>query len=140
VFIKIFTKLDQFSGKVPLEHWVARVAINACISQIEKERVRPEVRWSDLSEKEESVLQHLASTSSDLAPDHQLGSAQLVEKLLQSLPAADRLLVTWLHMEGRPMKEICAKTGWSLPLVKVRAFRARQRLKKELKKLLREKI
>src|ERR1041384_4693194 len=44
IFIKIFQKLSQFSGKVPLEHWVSRIAVNTCLSQIESERVRPELR------------------------------------------------------------------------------------------------
>src|SRR5207237_7467346 len=50
IFIKIFQKLSQFSGKVPLEHWVSRVAINTCINQIQAEKVRPEFRHADLSE------------------------------------------------------------------------------------------
>src|SRR6266567_4291964 len=50
IFIKIFQKLSQFSGKVPLEHWVSRIAINTCLSQIESERIRPELRHADLSE------------------------------------------------------------------------------------------
>src|SRR3982751_285140 len=48
IFIKIFQKLGQFSGKVPLEHWVSRVAVNSYLSQIESERIRPELRYADL--------------------------------------------------------------------------------------------
>ena len=44
IFIKIFQKLSQFSGKVPLEHWVSRIAVNTCLNQIESEKVRPELR------------------------------------------------------------------------------------------------
>ena len=48
IFIKVFQKLSQFSGNVPLEHWVSRVAVNTCLNQIESEKVRPEVRHADL--------------------------------------------------------------------------------------------
>src|ERR1700739_253230 len=83
IFIKIFQKLSQFSGKVPLEHWVSRIAVNTCLTQIEAERVRPELRHADLSEEEEAVVKNLATSSSDLAPDNQFASRQLVEHLLE---------------------------------------------------------
>src|SRR6202040_895820 len=54
IFIKVFQKLSQFSGKVPLEHWVSRIAVNTCLSQIEAEKVRPELRHADLSEEQQA--------------------------------------------------------------------------------------
>jgi len=60
IFIKVFQKLSQFSGKVPLEHWVSRVAVNTCLNQIESEKVRPELRNADLSEEERAVVENLA--------------------------------------------------------------------------------
>src|SRR6478736_6803662 len=50
IFIKVFQKLSQYSGKVPLEHWVSRIAVNTCLSQIQAEKVRPEFRHADLSD------------------------------------------------------------------------------------------
>src|SRR6202163_2666103 len=55
IFIKLFRKLSQFSGKVPLEHWVSRIAVNTCLNQIEAEKARPELRYADLSQEEEDV-------------------------------------------------------------------------------------
>src|ERR671935_599374 len=57
IFIKMFQKLSQFSGSVPLEHWVARIAINTCLNQIQAEKVRPELRHADLSEEEVAVVE-----------------------------------------------------------------------------------
>src|SRR2546429_4996935 len=85
IFIKIFKKLNQFSGKVPLEHWVSRIAVNTCLSQIESEKVRPELRHADLSEEEQAGVENLAAASDELAPDRQLASRQLGEHLLQLL-------------------------------------------------------
>src|SRR5689334_18741944 len=67
IFIKVFQKLSQFSGKVPLEHWVSRIAVNTCLNQIESERVRPELRQADLSEEQQAMVESLASTSGELA-------------------------------------------------------------------------
>jgi RNA polymerase sigma-70 factor (ECF subfamily) len=131
VFMKVFSKLDQFSGSVPFEHWVSRLAVNTCLNQLRHERVRPELRWADLSEEEERVVQALAATTDDLPAPQKLAARELVGKLLDRLGPADRLVVTLLHLEGRSVAEIRQTTGWSRPLVKVRAFRARQKMKKQ---------
>jgi RNA polymerase sigma-70 factor (ECF subfamily) len=135
IFIKIFQKLDQFSGKVPLEHWVSRVAINTCLNQIEAEKIRPEFRHADLSEEELAVVQNLNATNDDLAPDRRFAARDLVERLLTALKPAERLVIDLLYLQQRSVAEIGALTGWSAPLVKVRAFRARQKMKEHLKEL-----
>jgi RNA polymerase sigma factor (sigma-70 family) len=135
IFIKVFQKLSQFSGKVPLEHWVSRIAVNTCLNQIASEKVRPELRQADLSEEEQAVVENLAATSEELAPDKRFASRQLVEHLLAALKPAERLVIDLLYLQGRSVAEIKKITGWSEPLVKVRAFRARQKMKEQLKRI-----
>jgi RNA polymerase sigma factor (sigma-70 family) len=138
IFIKVFQKLSQFSGKVPLEHWVSRIAVNTCLNQIESEKVRPELRQADLSEEEQALVENLATTSEELAPDKRFASRQLVEHLLAALKPAERLVIDLLYLQERSVAEIKRITGWSEPLVKVRAFRARQKMKEQLAKISRE--
>ena len=135
IFIKVFQKLSQFSGKVPLEHWVSRVAVNTCLSQIEAERVRPELRHADLSEEQQAVIENLAASSDELAPDRQLASRQLVEHLLQLLKPVERLVIDLLYLQGRSVEEIHKITGLGTAAIKVRAFRARQKMKAQLTKM-----
>lgn len=135
IFIKVFQKLNQFSGKVPLEHWVSRVAVNTCLSQIASERVRPELRHADLSEEEQAVVENLTASSEDLAPDRQFGSRQLVEHLLEILKPAERLVIDLLYLQGRSVEEIHQITGLGVAAIKVRAFRARQKMKAQLEKI-----
>ena len=135
IFMKVFQNLSQFSGKVPLEHWVSRIAVNTCLNQIEAERVRPELRYADLNEEEEAVLERLATTREELAPDRQLASRQLVEHLLNNLKPAERLVIDLLYLQGLSIEETRKMTGWSATLVKVRAFRARQKMKQQLDRL-----
>ncbi len=132
IFVKIFQKLDHFSGKVPLEHWVSRIAINTCINQIQAERVRPEFRHSDLSEEEVAVIQNLAATPEELGPDRSFAARDLVERLLAALKPAERMIIDLLYLQERSVAEIQALTGWGASLVKVRAFRARQKMKRQL--------
>jgi RNA polymerase sigma-70 factor, ECF subfamily len=135
IFIKVFQKLNQFSGKVPLEHWVSRIAVNTCLSQIESERVRPELRHADLTEEEEAVVKNLAVSSDELAPDHSLASRQLVEHLLAFLKPVERLVIDLLYLQGRSVEEIHKITGLGTAAIKVRAFRARQKMKAQLTKI-----
>jgi RNA polymerase sigma-70 factor (ECF subfamily) len=135
IFIKVFQKLSQFSGKVPIEHWVSRIAVNTCLSQIEAEKIRPELRQADLSEEEQAVVENLATSSDELAPDRQLASRQLVEHLLQLLKPVERLVIDLLYLQGRSVEEIHKITGLGAAAIKVRAFRARQKMKTQLAKI-----
>src|SRR5450755_4600896 len=135
IFVKIFQKLPQFSGKVPLPHWVSRIAINTCINQIKAEKVRPEFRHADLSEEEVAVVENLAATSEELAPDHKFAARDLVEHLLAALKPVERFVIDMLYFQQYTVTEIQRLTGWSASLVKVRAFRARQKMKQELARL-----
>ena len=138
IFIRVFQKLSQFSRKVPLEHWVSRIAVNTCLNQIESEKVRPEVRYADLSEEERAVVENLTTSSSELAPDQRFASRQLVEHLLDVLKPVERLAIELLYLQGRSVEEIRQLTGWNVSLIKVRAFRARRKLRKHLAALLKE--
>ena len=135
IFIKVFQKLGQFSGKVPLEHWVSRIAVNTCLSQIESEKIRPELRHADLSEEEQAVVENLATSADELAPDRQLASRQLVEHLLQLLKPVERLVIDLLYLQGRSVEEVHQITGLGAAAIKVRAFRARQKMKAQLTKI-----
>jgi RNA polymerase sigma-70 factor (ECF subfamily) len=139
IFIKVFQKLSQFSGKVPLEHWVSRIAVNTCLSQIAAEKIRPELRHADLSEEQQAVVENLAASSDELAPDRQLASRQLVEHLLQLLKPVERLVIDLLYLQGRTVEEIHQITGLGTAAIKVRAFRARQKMKTQLTKMSAEK-
>ena len=132
IFIKVMQKLSQFSGQVPLEHWVSRVAINTCINQIQAERVRPELREADLSEEQAAVVRNLAATAGELGPDQSFASRELVEHLMKALQPAERLVIDLLYLQQRTVAEIQKITGWSGALVKVRAFRARQKMKRRM--------
>jgi RNA polymerase sigma-70 factor (ECF subfamily) len=135
VFMKVFTHLDQYEGRVPVEHWVSRIAVNTCLSALKAEKARPELRWADLSEEGQAVVECLVSGTETDGGTQAFAARDLVRELLARLKPADRLVLTWLHLEERSVAEVKALTGWSEALVKVRAFRARRKLRKLLSKL-----
>jgi RNA polymerase sigma-70 factor (ECF subfamily) len=62
-----------------------------------------------------------------------------VERLLAMLSPPARLVITMFEIEDRTVKEISALTGWSVALVKVRAFRARAEMRKCLRRIAQDK-
>ncbi len=135
VFMKVFTHLDQYEGRVPVEHWVSRIAVNTCLSALKSEKARPELRWADLCEQGQAVVESLVTGAEADGGTQAVAARDLVQELLARLRPADRLVLTLLHLEERSVAEVKALTGWSEALVKVRAFRARRKLRKILSKL-----
>jgi len=131
IFVKLFGRLEQYEARagVPFEHWVSRLAVRSCLDALRSERRRPELRWSDLSEEERVWLDFMVTETSTAPDGPSLGARELVDKLLAQLPPADRLVIRLLDLEQRSVKEIARQVGWSETLVKVRAFRARRKLR-----------
>lgn len=132
IFLKLFSKLDQYQERagIGFEHWVSRLAVRTCLDALRAESRRPELRMADLSEDQSAMLDFVVG-SETAPPESAPGPVrELLEKMLSQLPPHDRLVIHLLDLEERSVKEIAAVTGWSVALVKVRAFRARRKLRK----------
>jgi RNA polymerase sigma-70 factor (ECF subfamily) len=137
IFAKLFLNLHRYDSRLPLENWVSRLAINVCRDHLRARARRPELRWSDLSDHEQAAME-AALQEPDAAPEEAAAHAkEMLRKLLETLSADDRLILSLLHLEEKSVAEIATLTGWSRPLVKVRAFRARARIRKVLAALQR---
>ena len=135
IFLKMFTRLEQYQGNVPFSHWVSRIAVTTCIDQLRAQKRRPEFRWADLSENEAEVLSNVMTDERDVLPGDALAARELVQKLLAQLKPDDRLVIQLLDLEQKTIAEISGLTGWNQTLVKVRAFRARRKLQKLFQQL-----
>jgi RNA polymerase sigma factor (sigma-70 family) len=135
IFLKMFTRLEQYQGAVPFPHWVSRIAVTTCIDQLRAQKRRPEFRWADLSENEAEMLDNVLSDDKGELPGSALAAKELVHKLLDQLKPDDRLVIQLLDLEQKTIAEISASTGWNQTLVKVRAFRARRKLQKLFQEL-----
>lgn len=135
IFIKMFQNLHQYKAQVPFEHWLSRIAINTCLNQIKSERSRNELRWADLSPEQAEIIETLSVSEQTLDSSLAVASRDLVERLLSCLEPEDRLLITLLYLEGHTGKEVQQLTGWNHALIRIRAYRARGRMKKQYAKL-----
>jgi RNA polymerase sigma-70 factor, ECF subfamily len=131
VFLKLFSRLDRYEPRdgIPFEHWLSRLAVRTCLDALRTERRRPQPADPPLSEAAGEWLENLRQDNASPPIDEVLAARELVDALLARLPPKDRLVLTLLDMEERSVAEVSAVTGWSRTLVKVRAFRARRRLR-----------
>jgi RNA polymerase sigma-70 factor (ECF subfamily) len=100
------------------------------------EKARPELRHADLSEEQAAMLENLAASDEALSPDRKLAARDLVEKLLAMLKPMERLVIDMLYLQERSVAEIQKVTGWTAAAVKIKAFRARQKLRRQIGGLL----
>ena len=138
VFLRAFQKLNRFRGDAPFSHWLMRLTVRICFDFLRGHQRNRETSFTELSEPEKDWLD---TYMTDDREDGEMTEAaqQLVSRVLEMLSPSARLLITLLEIEERSMKEVAALTGWSVPVIKVRAFRARAQMKKQVANLAREK-
>jgi RNA polymerase sigma-70 factor (ECF subfamily) len=138
VWAKAFQKLRTFRGEAPFEHWLMRLAVRTCYDFLRNHQRSRETTFSELAEPETDWLDRFMADPDD-ASERAAAAKALVQRILSQLSPAARLVITLLEIEEKSVKEISKLTGWSVPLVKVRAFRARAEMRKCLAKIARAK-
>ena len=129
VWLKAFHKLKSFRGEAPFEHWLMRLAVRTCYDFLRGHQRNRESSFSEISEPEDDWLDRFVVDPSS-AVEEAAAAKLLVDRVLEKLSPQARLVITLLEIEDRSVKEIAGITGWSVPLVKVRAFRARAEMRK----------
>ena len=120
IFVKAYQKLPSFHSEAPFEHWVSRIAVHACYDFLRKTRRDRENVSLDAIE---------LGVQDNVSPRD---AAEILQWAMARLSADERLVITLLELEEKSVRETAELTGWSESNVKVRAFRARQALKKIL--------
>jgi RNA polymerase sigma-70 factor (ECF subfamily) len=138
VFLKAYTQLGSFEGRGSIEGWLTRIATNTCLNMIRGAKRRPELSVSDLSEDEHGWLEQQSSSDGreQRSIENSLVATDLADRLLAVLPPEDQQALLMIDGEDASIKEVAAATGWSESKVKVRAFRARRKLREAMEKLL----
>jgi len=138
VFLKAFTQLGSFEGRGSLEGWLTRIATNTCLNMVRSSKRRPELTVSDLTDDEQSWMdqQSAGDGVEQASVENSLVAADLADRLLAVLPPEDQQALLMIDGEDASIKEVAEATGWSESKVKVRAFRARKKLREAMEKLL----
>ncbi|NNE93211.1 MAG: RNA polymerase sigma factor [Verrucomicrobiales bacterium] len=124
IFLKVWKGLKSFRGDAPFEHWFMRIVVRTCYDFLRKNRKRRENEV--LAENSTDYL----TRQGEVSPEHRQREAfEIVQRLMSQLNEKDRTIITLLELEERSVREIADLTGWSESNVKVRAHRARKKMK-----------
>jgi RNA polymerase sigma-70 factor (ECF subfamily) len=136
VFSKIYFSIKNFDFRSSLLTWIYKITVNECYDYLRKKRVRKLVYESDFT-AEDSLRMENSEPAMDLKPavDVQLAQRDLVMKLLSKISEEDRSLILLKEVEGHSVEELSQMTGMNENTIKVKLFRARQKLVKAAQRL-----
>jgi len=130
VFLRLYFSLDQLRSPEVFEPWLYRLTVNAAYDYLRKQKRRPESRMADLSEQQLLVADALAGKKSQAEHQNATNIREFTEALLGEVSEEDRILLTLKEVEGLSLKELEEIYGAKENALKVRLFRARQRVLK----------
>jgi len=131
-FLKAWRGLGQFDGRAPFQHWLSKIAVRAALDHVRRQqRHRNEIALPELGDDALEWL-HTDDDKNELQTNQ---AREILEVAMRELSPAERIVITLQEIEGRSVKEISALTGSSSVAVRVRAMRARAKLKKALEEL-----
>lgn len=136
VFAKIYFSIKNFDFRSSLLTWIYKITVNECYDYLRKKRVRKLVYESDFS-NEDSARVETSGPATDQKPavDQRLAQRDLILKLLQKISEEDRSLILLKEVEGHSVEELSRMTGMNENTIKVKLFRARQKLVKAAQRL-----
>ncbi len=130
VFLRLYFSLDQLRTPEMFEPWLYRLTVNAAYDYLRRQRRRSESRMSDLSEQQVMLADAAAGSKREDEEQRRKRIRELVDSLLSSISEQDRVLLTMKEIEGLSLKELEKVYGVNENALKVRLFRARQRVVK----------
>ena len=139
VFTKIYLSIQNFDGRSSLLTWIYKITTNECYDYLRKKRVRKLVYESDISEDDTKIMENSEINADPQVPvDDRLAKRELVLKLLGKISEEDRNLILLKEVEGHSVEELAQMTGMNENTIKVKLFRARQKLLKAAQRILRQ--
>jgi len=135
VFLKAYFSLKRFDQRAAFSTWLYKITVNECWDLLRKRKVRPLLYEADLSEEQarqygasEEREEHAADVSKKLERKQEL------ERLLECLEERDRMMLVLKEVQGFSVEEIAEILGINGNTVKVRLFRARQRITERVRR------
>ena len=130
VFLRLYFSLDQLRTAEVFEPWLYRLTVNAAYDYLRKQRRRLEFRMSDLSEQQVMLADAAAGGKAERDDQYVKKIRESVDSLLGAVSEADRILLMLKEVEGLSLKELEKIYKVNENALKVRLFRARQRVLK----------
>jgi RNA polymerase sigma-70 factor (ECF subfamily) len=136
VFAKVYLSLKSFDFRSSLITWIYKITVNECFDYLRKRKVRKLVYESDMSEDEVRRVENSEPNVDRQVPvDATLARRDYVVKLLTRVSEEERMLLMMKEVEGFSVEELATQTGMNENTIKVKLFRARQKLVKAAQRL-----
>lgn len=135
VFLRLYDSLEQLRTPEMFEPWLYRLTVNASYDYLRRQRRRKESRMADLSEEQVVLADAMASSEAGIESTRQGAIREFVSSLLSAVSEEDRILLTLKEVEGLSLKELERIYNVNENALKVRLFRARQRVLKAYERL-----
>lgn len=129
---KMFSRLSQYHNDAPFTHWLSRIAVRICIDHFRAQRRRPELRWADMSESKTDWIEATMIDEQSRRPGDLFAADELSRQLLKGLKPVDRTIIELFYLREKTIIEISHITCRNHEFVKMRLFRARQKLRRLL--------
>jgi RNA polymerase sigma-70 factor, ECF subfamily len=135
VFLKAYFSLKRFDQRSAFSTWLYKITVNECWDLLRKKKVRPLVFESELSE-EQAHAYHSTEQGTEFAPDvsEQLETRQQLDHWLDCLDERDRAMLVMKEVQGFTVEEIAEIMEINGNTVKVRLFRARQKIAEKIRR------
>ena len=133
VFVRLYYSLDQLRAPEVFEPWLYRLTVNASYDYLRRAKRRSESRMADLSEQQVIMADSLASGRQEEEDRQKSQIREFMDALFRHVSEQDRLLLTLKEVEGLSLRELEKVYGVNENALKVRLFRARQRVLKAYK-------
>ncbi len=130
VFLRLYFSLDQLRTAEVFEPWLYRLTVNAAYDYLRKQKRRQEYRMSDLSEQQVLLADAAAGGKAERDEQYNKKIRESVDAILGAVSEADRILLMLKEVEGLSLKELEKIYKVNENALKVRLFRARQRVLK----------
>jgi len=132
VFIRAYSAIGKYRGSGSFEGWLRKIAVHTCLDWLRKKKVRKAIPLSELSDDEVGWIETNLISATDMELEDKIDSSkalEILQKAMEKLSPEDHLVIVLQELEGKSINEISEITGWNKTNVKVRAHRARERLR-----------
>jgi len=136
VFAKVYFSIRNFDFRSSLITWIYKITVNECFDYLRKKKVRKLVYESDMSEDEVRRVEN-TEPSLDRATrtDSTLARRDYIVKLLDRVSPEEKQLLMLKEVEGYSVEELAGMLSMNENTIKVKLFRARQKLVKAAQRL-----
>ena len=142
IFVRAYMALPGYEARKPFGSWLTGIAVRCCSDYWRKQYRSRETAVSALSDEHVSWFNRALSDRSaeEFNRDQSRQEArELLDWALDGLSADDRMVINLVYLEGLSVKEAAHLLGWKAIKVKVRAFRAKAKLRRRLEGLFKGK-